>query len=159
MACLEARAKDEDDQARQAVASALGKLRALQARPVQFYVMLVPLKDATGSLSPGLLKLTEARLRRALRREGAALAPEKETEAEARAVLHKRKLVGYRLIIEVREAPSNGLKLAVLGLRYPGKQLLGSISVQGTGAEPGDILAALAPSAIEEAASSFKWKP
>ncbi|MFY0580375.1 HEAT repeat domain-containing protein [Cystobacter fuscus] len=64
--CLEARKEETDPQVQAALTSALKSLRALQARPARLYVMLAPLKDTTGTLSPELVKLTEARLRRAL---------------------------------------------------------------------------------------------
>jgi hypothetical protein len=105
-----------------------------------------------------LVKLTEARLRRALFQAGAALAPEKETEAVARDVLRKRDLSGYRLIPEVRPGPTGGLKLSVMCLRYPGKQLLGTVEVQGSDAEPGELLAALVPRVIADSATSYKWR-
>jgi hypothetical protein len=156
--CLEARKEEQDPHAQAAVASALKALRALQARPARLYVMLAPLKDATGTLSPELVKLTEARLRRALFQVGAALAPEKETEAQARDVLRKRKLSGYRLVPEVRPGPTGGLKLVVLCLRYPGKQLLGSVDAQGSEGEPGELLAALVPRVIADSATAYKWR-
>ena len=157
--CLEARKDEADPAARAALDSALKKLKALQARPARMYVMLAPLKDATGSLSPELLKLTEARLRRALFQAGAALAPEKETEAQARAELLKRKLPGFRLVPEVRPGAAGGLKLSSLCMRYPGKQLMGTVNVQAGDAEPGELLKALAPGLVEEAVKTFDWKP
>jgi hypothetical protein len=156
--CLAARAEEQEPPVREALASALKSLRALQARPARMYVMLAPLQDATGTLSAELMKLAEARLRRALFQAGAALAPPKESEAEARGVLRKRKLSGYRLVPEVRPGPSGGLKLSALCVRYPGKQLLGNVEVQGGDAEPAELLAALAPRLVEEAATAFKWK-
>ncbi len=157
--CLEARKDEAEAPVRAALDSALKKLKELQARPARMYVMLAPLKDATGSLSPELVKSTEARLRRALFQAGAELAPEKETEAQARAELHKRKLPGFRLVPEVRAAPAGGLKLSSLCMRYPGKQLMGTVNVQAGDAEPGELLKALAPGLVEEAVKTFDWKP
>ncbi len=157
--CLEARKDEPDEAARAAVASALGHLRGLKARPPKLYVLLGEVKDATGTLSPELVKATEARLRRKLTQRGAWLAPEKEGEAAAKEVLRKHKLQGYRLTAEIRPEASGGLKLSVLCTRYPGKQqMLGSIEVQASGAEPYELLWALAPEAIEEVADSLKWK-
>lgn len=156
--CLEAHKDEPDAAARSARDSALRSLRALKARPPRLYVMFAGLKDTTGTVPPELVKLTEARLRRKLVQSGAWLAPEKESEAAAKGVLKKQKIPGYRLVGEIRPGPSGGLKLSVMCLRYPGKQLLGNVEVQASGGEPGELLAALAPRAVEEAAESFRWK-
>lgn len=158
LACLEARKDEPDAAARAAEESALRSLRALKAKPPRLYVRFGGLKDTTGTVPPELVKLTEARMRRALVRTGAWLAPEKESEAAAKEVLRKQKIPGYRLVGEIRPGPSGGLKLSVMCLRYPGKQLLGNVETQASGGEPGELLAALAPQVIEEAAQSFKWK-
>lgn len=154
--CLEARKDEPDAAAKAALGSALSSLRALKARPPKYYVMLNEVKDTTGTLSPELVKATEARMRRKLTQVGAWLAPQKEGEAAAKTVLRKHKLQGYRLVAEVRPGPSGGLKLSMMWLRYPGKQLLGSVEVQASDAEPYELLWALAPQAIQEAADSFK---
>ncbi|MCY1081173.1 HEAT repeat domain-containing protein [Archangium lansingense] len=157
--CLEARKDEPDPAAKAAVESALGHLRRLKARPPKLYVMVGEVKDTTGTLSPELVKATEARLRRKLVQEGAWLAPEKESEAAAKGVLRKKKLKGYRLMTEIRPGPSGGLKLSVMCLNYPGKpNLLGTVEVQASGGEPYELLRALAPGAIDELAESFKWK-
>jgi len=158
LACLEARKDEQDPSVQKALASAVSATKALLARPARLYVMLGEVKDTTGTLSPELVKLTEARLRRKLFQVGAELAPAKQSEAEAKALLAKRKLPGYRLLTEIRPGTSGGLKLSVMCMRYPGKQLLGNVEVQGADAEPGDLLAALVPQAIEETAVSHKWK-
>lgn len=157
--CLEARKDEPDAAAKAAQESALGRLRQLKARPPRFYVLLGEVKDTTGTLPAELVKATEARMRRKLTQEGAWLAPEKEGEAEAKGVLRKHKIQGYRLTAEIRPGASGGLKLVVMCTRYPGKmQLLGSIDVQASGAEPYELLWALAPEAITETAAAFKWK-
>jgi hypothetical protein len=156
--CLEAGTEEPDATAREARQAALVKLRELKARPPRLYVLLGGVKDTTGTLAPELVKSTEARMRRKLAQRGAWLAPEKESEAAGKAVLRQHKLEGYRLLAEIRPGPEGGLKLSVMCLRYPGKQLLGNVEVQASGGEPGELLAALAPQVIEEAAESFKWK-
>jgi hypothetical protein len=156
--CLEARKEEPDETARAAMTAALKTLRELKARPPRLYVRLSGVKDTTGTVPPEWVKATEARMRRKLTQLDARLAPEKESEAEAREVLRKEKLQGYRLVGEIRPGPGGGLKLSVMCLRYPGKQLLGNVEVQASGAEQGEMLEALAPRAIEEAASSFGWK-
>ena len=150
--------KDPSGEVRAAAAEALGKLEALKARAPRLYVLFTGVKDTTGTVSPEWVASTEARMRRKLAQMGALLAPEKEAEKAAKGVLATHKLQGYRLLTEIRPGPQGGVKLSVMGLRYPGKQLIGAVEVQASGAEPGELLTALAPQAIEEAASSFGWK-
>ncbi|MFY0529254.1 HEAT repeat domain-containing protein [Archangium gephyra] len=154
--CLEARKDEPDAAAKAARSSALKSLRELKARAPKFYVMLGEVKDTTGTLPPELVKATEARMRRKLTQMGAWLAPAKEGEAAAKAVLRKHKLQGYRLVAEIRPGPSEGLTLSVMWQQYPGNRLLGSAQVEASGGEPYELLAALAPGAVEEAVGSFK---
>ncbi len=157
--CLEARQAEADEAVKAAQASALASLQALQARHPKVYVKLGEVKDATGSLSPELMKYAEARLRRRLLQVGAALAPEKEAEAEARAVLKKQKWVGYWLQPTIQAGPPGGLKVVVMVVSYPGKQkLTGNATVQAADADPEELLAALLPQAIDEAVATFKTK-
>lgn len=156
--CLEARKDEPDAAARAAMQSAIRSLHALKARPPRVYVMLDPVKDATGKVSPELVKATEARMRRKLLQAGAWLAPEKEPEAAAKAVLKKNKLQGYRLMTEIRSEAPGELGLIVVCLRYPGTGLQGQAKVNASGGEPEELLPALAPEAIKEVSGSFKWK-
>jgi hypothetical protein len=154
--CLEARKDEADEAAKAALESARKSLRERKARPPKFYVMLSEVKDTTGTLPSELVKATEARMRRKLTQEGAWLAPAKEGEAAAKEVLRKHKIQGYRLVAEIRPGASEGLKLSVMWLRYPGKQLQGSAQVEASGGEPHELLWALAPQAVKEATDSFK---
>jgi hypothetical protein len=156
--CLEALKEEPDAAAQAAIKASLRTLQALKARPPRVYVLLEGVKDTTGTVSPELVKSTEARMRRKLAQKGAWLAPEKESEAAAKGVLRKHKVQGYRLVGEIRPGPEGGLTLAVMWIRYPGKQLLGTVQVHASGGEPGELLAALAPEAVEEVSTSFAWK-
>ena len=156
--CLEARKEETDEAAKAANAAAVRKLGALKAKAPRAYVLFTGVKDTTGTVSPEWVAATEARMRRKLVQMGALLAPEKEAEKAAKGMLARHKVQGYRLLTEIRPGPQGGLKLSVMGLRYPGKQLIGAVEVQATGGDPGELLSALAPQAIEEAASSFGWK-
>ncbi|QRK03973.1 HEAT repeat domain-containing protein [Archangium violaceum] len=157
--CLEARKDEPEAEVRTAMESALRSLRELKERPPRAYVVFAGVKDMTGTLSPEMVKATEARMRRELVRSGAWLAPEKESEAAAKALLDKQKVQGCRLVVEIRPgASAGGLKLSVMGVRYPGKQLLGTVEVQASNAEPWDLLVALAPRVIEDVTGAFGWK-
>ena len=98
-------------------------------------------------------------MRRKLLLVGAALAPPKEGEAAVREAVKKRKLRGYRLTAQiVPGTKAGGLKILVLCQRYPEKKMLGTVDVQAADASPGELLAALAPRAIEEAVESVKGR-
>jgi hypothetical protein len=153
--CLQERQEETDAAAKAAMQSAIESLKKLQARPARFYVSLPEVKDQTGNLSPELVKSTEARIRRKLVRMGAQFAPEKESPAAAQKVLRKLRIQGYRMMVEIRPMAEGGLKLSAVCLRYPGQQLLGNVEVKAEGAEPYELLAALAPALVEEAAATF----
>ncbi len=157
--CLEARKEEPEAQARAALQSALKTLRELKARPPRLYMVLDEVKDTTG-LAPELVRATQARLRRSLFLMGALLAPEKEKEGKKalEASLKKQGLKGYRLMTEIRPGRDGGLMLSVLCMSYPGQKLMGSIQVQASEAEPYELLAALAPQAIEEAKATCSWE-
>jgi hypothetical protein len=157
--CLEARKEETDEAAKAANAAAVRKLGELKARAPRAYVLFTGVKDTTGTVSAEWVAATEARMRRKLTQQGVLLAPEQEDEKAARGLLARHEIQGYRLVAEIRPGAEGGLKLTVMGLRYPGKkQLLGQVQVQASGAEQGELLGALAPEAIEEAASTFGWK-
>lgn len=154
--CLAARKDEPEEAVRAANTSALQTLHELVARPARLYVVLDEVRDSTKTLSPELLRLVEVRMRRKLFLKGAALAGPKESEAEVREQVHKRKLPGYRLTPQVVAGTQGGLKIQVLCQRYPEKKMLGSVDVQAADAPPADLLAALAPRVAEEALDSIK---
>lgn len=157
--CLEARAEEPDAAVKAAQASALATLRGLVARPHTVYVKLGELRDDKGALSPELRKAVEARMRRRLFQVGALVAPAKETDAEARAVLKKQKLKALGLLPKV-EAPAPGqLKLLVVITKYPGNQAIqGQATVEASEGEAWEQVAAMSGPIVDEALGSAKTK-
>lgn len=155
--CLRNRKADPDEQVQGALKQAVGALEKLAARPAKVYVAFGGVEDTTGTLSPEWVSATNARIRRRLVQVGARLAPEREEEAAAKAVLRKQKLKGFRVKIEVRPGAEGGLKLALLCIRYPGQQLHGTVNVQASGDEPPELLKVLAPAIVNEAVDTFAW--
>ncbi|MDY7228438.1 HEAT repeat domain-containing protein [Hyalangium rubrum] len=154
--CLKAH-KEEDAATLVAVREAIQGLEALKSRPPRIYVDLEDLKDKTGALPPDLLKATQDRLKRRLLQSGALLAPRKEPKKTAKGVLKKHGISGYRLSAEVRTTEEGGLRIVVVCLTYPDLALLGQVDVQASGAQPADLLKALAPKVIEEVAATLEW--
>jgi hypothetical protein len=149
--------KETDAATMVAVREAIKALEDFKARPPRLYVSL-GLKDKTGgSLTPELVKITEERLKRRLIHSGALLAPPKEAKKAAQGVLKKHGISGYQLNVEITKTEGGGLRMALLCLRYPDMALLGQVDVQAAGAEPAELLKALIPKAIEDAAETFEW--
>jgi len=157
--CLQSRPKDADAEAQHAREEAVHALKAARDRPPRFYLAFSGLKDKTGQLDAALTQLAEARLRRKLASLGALLAPADESRAGAKSVLKKRRLKGYRLSAEVHPGPGGGLRLALVCMTYPEQSLLGQVEVKASGARPAELLKALAPRAVDEAAQTFEWSP
>ncbi|MCE9667351.1 HEAT repeat domain-containing protein [Myxococcus stipitatus] len=155
--CLEAHKADADATVQAAVQEAVGALKAYQSRPPRFYIVLDALKDGTRSLPAELVKATEARLRSRLVRRGAMLAPAKESKAAAKGTLKKLGVHGYRITAEVHALEGGGLRVAIVCMSYPEQSLLGQVDVKAAGAQPADLLKALVPKAVEEAAETFEW--
>lgn len=154
--CLKAH-KEEDAATLAAVREAIQSLEELKSRPPRIYVDLEELKDKTGTLPPELVKATQERLKRRLVQSGALLAPPKEPKKAAKSVLKKHGIAGYRLSTEIRSTEEGGLRLVIVCLTYPDLALRGQVDVQATGAEPPDLLKALAPKAVEEVAATLEW--
>ncbi len=149
--------KETDAATLVAMREAIKTLEDFKARPPHLYVDFEGVKDKTGTLPAELVKNTEERLKRKLILTGALLAPPKEPKKAAQGVLKKHGISGYRLIAEIQKTESGGLRIALVCLSYPDLALLGQVEVQAAGAAPADLLKALVPKAIQEAAQTFEW--
>jgi HEAT repeat protein len=155
--CLRAHARDPDGDARRAILEALRALEQPRSARARFYLAFGGVADRSAGLPEDLRQLTEARLRRSLASRGALLAPPDESRGAARAALQRLRVSGFWLRAEVHAQPGGGLRLALVCMTYPDRVLLGQVEVKATGARPADLLRALAPRAIEEAAQTFEW--
>jgi hypothetical protein len=157
LACLQAHKAEVDATVKAAVGAAVTALKAYEARRPVIYVAMDTLKDRTGKLPADLVKATEARLRSRLVRRGAKLAPAKESKAAAKGTLKKLGVSGYRITPEIQATESGGLRVHIVCMTYPEQSLMGQVDVNAAGAQPGDLLKALVPKAVEEAAETFEW--
>jgi hypothetical protein len=156
--CLKELQGEADATVQAAVAESIKAIQAYQARTPRFYLSLDAVKDKTGTVPAELVRVTEARLRSKLVRRGAQMAPAKESKAAAKGALKKLGVQGYRITAEIQATESGGLRLAILCMTYPEQSLMGQVEVNAAGAPPADLLKALIPRAIEEAAATFEWK-
>jgi hypothetical protein len=155
--CLKAHAREADAVAAASIRESIRTLEELKARTPSLYVAFGGVKDRTGALTPELVRHTEQRFARRLVRAGAQLAPKGEGKGAARGVLQKHGIPGFLLMAEVHPTDGDGLRITVVCLSYPDRALLGQVEVQASGAQPADLLKALIPRAIEEAAETFEW--
>ena len=106
---------------------------------------------------PEVLALVDEQLRAKLSAMGGTLAPKGEDPKAAKAVIKKRKMRGYELMAELSSMPNGGLRLSLLCFTYPERALMGEVTVKASGGKPKDLVKALAPKVIEEAAETFEW--
>lgn len=156
-ACLQRAAKDPSASVRGAVAAALGA-GSTKKVPAEFYIQMLPVQDKSARLDRELLQLTEEQIRQELEKLGSVFAPAKESRTAARSVIKNRRLKGYSLKVELDQMPSGGLRMNVVCFTYPEQSLLGQVQVKASGARAADLIRALAPKAIDEAASTFDWR-
>lgn len=159
LGCLKPRTGDSHPEARSAILEAVRTLEGFKARPPRFYLLFTGVVDRTSSLTPDLVRLAEQRLKRKLAAEGALLAGPSDSKAAAKSVLKQRRIKGFRLSAELHPLPGGGLRLALVCMTYPEQSILGQVNVKAAGAKPADLIRALAPKAIQEAAATFDWSP
>lgn len=155
--CLKARAQDPSPGVREAVKKSLAALEAIRNRKPELYIQMLPVMDKTSKLGRELVQLTETQLRSKLQKMGSVFAPAKESKTAAKSVIKSKRLKGYSLKVELDETPTGGIKMNVVCFTYPEQSLLGQIQVKASGAKAADLIRALAPKAIDEAASTFDW--
>ncbi|MDQ3264605.1 MAG: HEAT repeat domain-containing protein [Myxococcota bacterium] len=155
--CLTRHKSDSDPEVRAAVGRALESLEAQRNRRPEFYIQMRPVQDKNSRLGSELVQLTESHLRAKLEKMGSVFAPDRESKSAAKSVIKSKRLKGYSLKVELEETSSGGLKMNVVCFTYPEQSLLGQVQVKASGAKAADLIRALAPKAIDEAASTFDW--
>lgn len=153
--CLAPARTDPSAEVKVAVAHALAELQAVRDRRPHFYVLLHPVK-VSASVEPELGELTEQRLKHHLQMLGTRWAPAGESRSAARAVLKRERLRGFVLQSELLGAGGSSMRLRLLCMSYPEKNLLGEVEVKAAGGRPQDLVRALAPRAVSEAAEIFE---
>jgi hypothetical protein len=157
--CLKRHASDSSTDVRDAVQRALAALDSQQTRSGTgaLYVALAPVLDKQDRPNSAWVKLAEERLHAALGAMGVTLAPPGESKAAATSVVRGRHMKGFALNPELHTYPPSGLRMSILVLTYPDHSILGEVSVKASGAGPPDLIRALAPKVIQEAAETFDW--
>jgi len=155
--CLKAHKEDAAGNVRTAIESSLAALLAAANHHPELYISMTGITDKTSKLPPEVLQLTEEKIRARLQAMGGVFAPDGETKAAARTVLKKQRLKGFLLRIELDTTPAGGLKVNLVCFTYPDKNLLGEVNVKASGGKVTDMIRAMAPKVIDEAADTFNW--
>jgi hypothetical protein len=156
--CLRKKLSDPSVNVREAVKKAFAVVEAAKNRKPEFYIQILPVQDKTSHLGDELVRYTEERLKAKLEKMGSMFAPPRESKAAAKSVIKSKRLKGYVLKVELDEVPAGGLRMQVVCFTYPEQSLLGQVQVKASGGKAADLIRALAPKAIEEAASTFDWR-
>jgi hypothetical protein len=152
--CLKAAATPTGG-ANAAITAAYKSLEAAKTNPPKLYVYVAPTENKA-DLDTDAMALVQDRLKARLGRMGAIFAPADEPKANATKVMKSKRLQGVMVMTTV-EKYGSGLQLTLVGMSYPDKSIKGQITVKASAGKPADIIRALVPKAVEDAAETFEW--
>jgi hypothetical protein len=151
--CLLARAGDPVPEVQAEVERSLGRLREVKARAPTVAVWVDGVRDPSDPpLGPELCAETQARLVTRLTWAGAKSGVVKA----ATKTPPVRSLPAY-LLKPTLLRNERGVELAAVCLTWPKKQILGEVRVRGSGGAPPDLIRALVPRLLDDAARTFEW--
>jgi len=155
--CLD-KAGEQSPEVKAEVASAQAVAKARSGVKPSRYILLPPVEDRAGSLDAQVLVDAERVLREQLAAKGAVFARPEEPAGEARKVMKAKKLDGYQLKVQLTLIEGGGLALDLACFTYPERKLIGALKVDARGARPATLVEAIVPQAVDEAATTCKWK-
>lgn len=155
--CLKAHQDDAAGNVRSEIERALAALQAVASRHPELYIAMSGVTDKTSHMPPEVLQLTEEKIRARITSLGGVFAPDGETKAAARTVIKKQRLKGFMLRVELDSTPSGGLNMNVVCFSYPERNLIGEVNVKASGGKVTDMIRAMAPKVIDEAADTCNW--
>lgn len=157
LACLQKSRGEANSDVRLAIAKAIEQLERPAAGP-SLYVAIAPVVDKSGALSSDALRMAEELLRARLSKLGAIFAPPGESKASAQALIRARKLRGWMVRMQFQPHAGNGLKVNLLCLTYPEQALKGDYAVKASGGKAVDLIRAMVPRVVEDAAEDLEWR-
>jgi HEAT repeat protein len=150
--CLVAHGDDPAPDPAGEVRRALALLRKVTERTPALAVWVEPVRDpSTPPLGPALCGDARTRLVKRLAWSGARSQPAEDAPRSGAPA------PAYVLQPALLRGEGGAVILAAVCLTWPSKQLLGEVRVTGRGAAPADLVRALVPRLVQDAASTFDW--
>jgi hypothetical protein len=150
--CLKRAKDDPDSSVRKAVERAIESNRPSGG-------LYVAINIANEASAPGdVVSLARDLLKTELAKVGATIAPEGETESQAKVVVKSGGYNGYLLNATLRPNGASGLKLEILIMTWPAKALQGNWNVKAAGGKHEAQLKAMVPKVVTDAAYDLDWK-
>ena len=152
--CLVAHAGDTAPEPQAEIRRAVAVLRTVKERKPTVNVWVEPVRDPSSPpLGEALCGEARTRLVRRLtwsgaRSDGVESAPRGKTKGTPAYLLQPTLLRG----------DGGAVVMAAVCLTWPNRQILGEVRVRGSGGTPVDLVRALVPRLIEDAASTFEWE-
>jgi HEAT repeats len=151
--CLAAHAGEAAPEAQAEIRRAVAVLRKVKERRPTVDVWVEPVRDpGSPPLGQVLCVETRTRLVKRLTWSGA------RSDAVESAPRTRRNTPAFLLQPTLLRADGGALVMAAVCLTWPSKQILGEVRVKGSGGAPMDLIRALVPRLIEDAASTFDWE-
>ena len=152
--CLSAHAGESAPEALSEIRRAVAVLRKVKERKPTVDVWVEPVRDpGTPPLGEALCGEARTRLVRRLSWSGA-----RSDGVESAPKAAKKGTPAYLLQPTLLRGDGGAVVMAAVCLTWPSKQILGEVRVKGSGGTPMDLVRALVPRLIEDAASTFEWE-
>ena len=152
--CLTAHAGDAAPESRAEVGRAVAVRKKVKERRATVDVWVEPVRDPSSPpLGEALCGEARARLVRRLAWSGA-----RSDGVESAPRVAKKGTPAYLLQPTLLRGDGGAVVMAAVCLTWPSKQILGEVRVKGSGGTPMDLVRALVPRLIEDAASTFEWE-
>jgi len=151
--CLAAHAADPAPDSQGEIRRSLALLRRVKERTPAVDVWVDPVRDPSRPpLGEGLCAEARTRLVKRLSWSGA------RSDGVESARKATRGRPAYLLQPTLLRGDGGAMVLAAVCLTWPSKQILGEVRVKGSGGTPMDLVRALVPRLIADAASTFEWE-
>ena len=152
--CLVAHAGDTAPESQAEIRRAVAVLKKVKERKPTVDVWVEPVRDP-GSPPLGDALCGEARTRLVKR---LAWSGARSDGVESAPKAAKKGTPAYLLQPTLLRGDGGAVVMAAVCLTWPSKQILGEVRVKGSGGTPVDLVRALVPRLIEDAANTFEWE-
>ncbi len=153
--CLKSGLTDDDAVVRSSAQKVLSQ-NALAAGGL--YLQVEPVEDKVGNLSEAIILLAEQTMKAKLSALGASIAPRNEDKRSALSLIAARKLKGFQIRMQLLPGASErGLKVEMLIMSYPEQSLKGTWNVKAAGGKPENLIRAMIPRVLDDAANDLEW--